>query len=166
MRGGVPACPRHGEAVKDIGPRPPAFAVAIVVEDLARRRFVVSTGHAVVVGREPADPDDISVGAWLHEAAAAWIAKEHVKLAVADGNLVVTDTSDHGTVIWKRSTPDIKEETERIYHKSYKLDGWDSVELYTGVELVVGDHRLQTVVGSEPASVLLDAPTVALRLVN
>lgn len=166
MRGGVPACPRHGEAVKDIGPRPPAFAVAIVVEDLARRRFVVSSGHAVVVGREPADPDDISVGAWLHEAAAAWIAKEHVKLAVADGNLVVTDTSDNGTVIWKRSAPDIKEETERIYHKSYKLDGWDSVELYTGVELVVGDHRLQTVVGSEPASVLLDAPTVALRLVD
>jgi hypothetical protein len=166
MRAGIPACPRHGEAVKDIGPRPPAFAVAVVVEDLARRRFVVSAEHTVVVGREPADPDDISVGAWLHEAAAAWIAKEHVKLAVADGRLMVTDTSDNGTLIWKRSAPEIKEETERLYHKSYKLDGWDSIELYTGVELVVNDHRLQTVVGSEPASVLLDAPTVALRLVD
>ncbi|WP_238018383.1 hypothetical protein KZZ52_56820 [Dactylosporangium sp. AC04546] len=166
MRAGVPACPRHGEAVKDVGPRPAAFAVAIVVEDLARRRFVVSQDHPIVVGREPADPEDVSVGAWLHEAAAAWIAKEHIKLAIDDGKLVVTDTSDNGTLIWKRSTPDIKEETERLYRKSYRLDGWDSVELYTGVELVVGDHRLQTIVGSEPASVLLDAPTVALRLVD
>lgn len=166
MRAGVPACPRHGEAVKDIGPRPPAFAVAVVVEDLARRRFVVSADHPVRVGRDPADPDDISVGAWLHEAAAAWIAKEHVKLSVSNGRLVVTDTSDNGTLIWKRSAPDIKEETERIYRKSYQLEGWDSIELYTGVELVVNDHRLQTVVGSEPASVLLDAPTVALRLVD
>ncbi|GAA2640880.1 hypothetical protein GCM10010399_88180 [Dactylosporangium fulvum] len=166
MRAGVPACPRHGEPLKDVGLRPPAFAVAVVVEDLARRRFVVSSEHPVVVGREPADPEDVSVGSWLHEAAAAWIAKEHVKLAVDGDRLVVTDTSDNGTVIWKRSAPDIKEETERLYRKSYKLDGWDSVELYTGVELVVGDHRLQTVVGSEPASVLLDAPTVALRLVD
>ncbi|MFI5913537.1 hypothetical protein [Dactylosporangium sp. NPDC051541] len=166
MRAGLPACPRHGEAVKDIGPRPAAFAVAIVVDDLARRRFVVSAEHPVIVGREPSDPDDISVAAWLHEAAAAWIAKEHVKLEVKAGRLQVTDTSENGTLIWKRSTPDIKEETERIYRKSYQLDGWDSIELYTGVELVVGDHRLQTVVGSEPASVLLDAPTVALRLVD
>ncbi|MET7417906.1 hypothetical protein [Dactylosporangium sp. NPDC005555] len=166
MRAGVPACPRHGEAVKDIGPRPSAFAVSVVVEDLARRRFVVGVDRPVVVGRDPADPDDIAVGQWLHEAAAAWIAKEHVKLEVRDGRPVVTDTSENGTLIWKRSAPDIKEETERIYRKSYELTGWDSVELYTGVELIVGDHRLQTVVGSEPASVLLDAPTVALRLVD
>jgi hypothetical protein len=166
MRAGLPACPRHGEPVKDIGPRPPAFAVAVVVEDLARRRFVVGADHPVVVGREPSDPDDISVGAWLHEAAAAWIAKEHVKLSVGQGRLVVTDMSENGTLVWKRPAPDIKEETERLYHKSYELDGWDSIELYTGVELVISDHRLQTVVGSEPASVLLDAPTVALRLVD
>ncbi|WP_432980560.1 FHA domain-containing protein [Dactylosporangium sp. CA-233914] len=166
MRAGVPACPRHGEAVKDIGPRPPAYAVAIVVEDLARRRFVVAADHPVIVGRDPANPDDISVAAWLHEAAASWIAKEHVRLSVVNGKLQVTDLSDNGTLIWKRSTPDNKEETERIYRKTYELVGWDSVELYTGVELVVGDHRLQTVVGSEPASVLLDAPTVALRLVD
>ncbi len=166
MRAGVPACPRHGEAVKDVGPRPPAFAVSVVVEDLARRRFVVGADRPVVVGREPADPEDIAVGQWLHEAAAAWIAKEHLKLEVRDGRPVVTDTSENGTLIWKRSAPEIKEETERIYRKSYQLTGWDSVELYTGVELIVGDHRLQTIVGSEPASVLLDAPTVALRLVD
>jgi hypothetical protein len=166
MRAGVPACPRHGEALKDIGTRPAAFAVSVVVEDLARRRFVVGIDRPVVVGREPADPDDVAVGQWLHEAAAAWIAKEHLRLEVRDGRPVVTDTSENGTLIWKRSAPDIKEETERIYRKSYRLTGWDSVELYTGVELIVGDQRLQTIVGSEPASVLLDAPTGALRLVD
>jgi hypothetical protein len=166
MRAGVPACPRHGDAVKDIGPRPPAFAVAVVVDDLARRRFVVRAGRSTVVGREPGDPEDISVGQWLHEAAAAWIAKEHLRLEVRDAAVVVTDISQNGTLLWKRPAPDAKAETERIYRKSYRLDGWDSVELYTGVELVLGDHRLATIVGSEPASVLLDAPTVAMRLVN
>jgi hypothetical protein len=35
------------------------------------------------------------------------------------------------------------------------------------VELVLGEHRLATIVGSEsPVSVLLDAPTVASRLVD
>ena len=166
MRAGVPACPRHGEAVKDVGPRPVAYAVSVVVDDLARRRFVVSGDRPVVVGRDPGDPDDIAVGEWLHEAAAAWIAERHVRLEVRDCVLVVTDTSENGTLVWKRDEPDSPEETERIYHRSYALKGWDSVELYTGVELVLGDHRLATIVGSEPASVLLDAPTVASRLVR
>jgi hypothetical protein len=166
MRAGVPACPRHGEAVKDVGLRPAAYAVSVVVDDLARRRFVVSSDRPVVVGRDPGDPDDIAVGAWLHEASAAWIAERHVRLEVVDSVLVVTDTSENGTLVWKRAMPDSPEETERIYHRSYALRGWDSVELYTGVELVLGDHRLATIVGSEPASVLLDAPTVASRLVQ
>jgi hypothetical protein len=122
------------------------------------------------VGREPGDPDDVSVGVsvgqWLHEAAAAWIAKEHLRLEVRDESLVVVDTSENGTLLWKRPSPDAEAETERLYRKSYKLDGWDSVELYTGVELVPGDHRLATIVGSDPASVLLDAPTVATRQVE
>jgi hypothetical protein len=166
MRAGVPACPRHGSALKDIGPKPTAFAVSVVVDDLARRRFVVRADKPAVVGRAPDDPDQVSVGDYLHEAAAAWIAKEHLRLEVHDKNLAVIDTSENGTLIWKRPGPDAAAETERIYHKTYTLDGWDSVELYTGVELVLGEHRLATIVGSEPASVLLDAPTVASRLVR
>jgi len=167
MRAGVPACPRHGDSLKDVGPRPPAFAVSVVVDDLARRRFVVRTDKPAVVGRQPEDPDQIAVGDYLHEAAAAWIAKEHLRLEVQDDALVVIDTSENGTLLWKRSGPDDAAETERLYHKPYKLEGWDSVELYTGVELVLGEHRLATIVGPEsPVSVLLDAPTVASRLVD
>jgi hypothetical protein len=166
MRAGVPACPRHGEAVKDIGARPPAFAVAVVIDDMARRRFVVRADQPVIVGRAPADPEQVSVGQWLHEAAAAWIAKEHVRLEIRDESLVVADISENGTVLWRRPDPDARGETERLYGKDSKLDDWDSIELYTGVELVLGDHRQATVVGSDPASVLLDAPTVATRLVE
>jgi hypothetical protein len=167
MRAGIPSCPKHGEPVKDIGARPTAYAVAIVVDDLARRRFVVTQDHPVVVGREPKDPEaGISVGAWLHEAAAAWISAEHVRLEIQEDALIVVDTSRNGTMLWRRSSPDASAETQRIRRKAVKLGSWDSVELYTGVELVIGDHRLATVVGSEPASVLLDAPTVASRLVQ
>jgi hypothetical protein len=162
MRAGVPACPRHGEGVKDVGPRPPAFAIELVVDDLARRRFVVTGKRAVTVGRAPHDEDDIAVNEWLHEASAAWIAEEHLRLEVRAGALSVTDTSRNGTLVWKRSGPDDAGTTERLYRKSYQLGDWDSIELYTGVELVPGDHRLTTVVGSEPTSVLVDAPTVAV----
>lgn len=166
MRGPVPACPKHGEAVKDIGARPPAFAIAVVVDDLARRRFVVNTERPVIVGRDPGEPDEINVGDWLHEAAADWIGKQHLRLEVQGDELVVTDTSENGTLIWKRTGPDDHGTSERLYRRAYTLSDWDSLELYTGVELVRGDRRLATVVGSEPASVLLDAPTVALRLVD
>jgi hypothetical protein len=166
MRGGVPACPRHGQAVNDVGPRPPAYPISIVVDDLARQRFVVGPERPMVVGRKPSDPDDVSVAAWLHEAAAAWIAHEHLRLEVRAGKLVVTDTSENGTLIWKRTGPDDPGQTSRLYGSEYTLTDWDSIELYTGVELIHGDHRLTTTVGDEPLSVLVDAPTVALLLPN
>jgi hypothetical protein len=162
MRAGVPACPRHGEAVKDVGARPPTFAIELVVDDLARLRFVVTGKRPVTVGRAPRDEDDIAVNEWLHEAAASWIAEEHLRLEVRTGALVVTDVSSNGTLVWKRSGPDDPGTTGRLYRESYQLGDWDSIELYTGVELVPGDHRLTTVVGSEPRSVLVDAPTVAV----
>jgi hypothetical protein len=166
MRAGVPACPRHGQALNDVGPRSAAFPIAIVVDDLARHRFLVTPERPVIVGRKPSDPDDISVGAWLHEAAAAWIADEHLRLEVRDRTLVVTDTSENGTLIWKRSGPDDTGETTRVYGSEYAMGEWDSIELYTGVELIHGEHRLTTTVGDQPLSVLVDAPTVALLLPN
>jgi hypothetical protein len=166
LRAGVPACPRHGQAVNDVGTRTVAYPVAIVVDDLARQRFLVTIGRPTIVGRKPSDPDDISVGAWLHEASAAWIADEHLRLEVRDGHLVVTDTSENGTLIWKRADPNDPGETTRLYGQSYTMGDWDSIELYTGVELIHGEHRLTTIVGDEPLSVLVDAPTVALLLPN
>jgi len=167
LRQGVPACPRHGVPLEDIGPRPAAYAVSVVVDDLARQRFVVTEGAPVVVGCEQPEPDDrsrISVAEWTHEASAAWIGPTHVRLEVADGHLTVTDVSPNGTVIWRRSSADAAGETTSLYGGSYTLGEWDSVELYTGIELVRAGNRHPTTIGrAEPGSVLVDAPTAALR---
>jgi hypothetical protein len=169
MRQGVPACPRHGEPLRDLGARPVAYAVAVVVDDLPRQRFVVAADRPVRVGRADPPADDppapvVSVRSWLHEAAAAWIADAHALLEVRDGALVVTDTSENGTVIWRRPGPQERGTATVLHRDSYQLGDWDTVELYTGIELARGDRSLTTVVGrSEPLSVLVDAPTAALH---
>ena len=76
---------------------------------------------------------------------------------------MVTDASENGTLVWKRSGPEDPGQTVRLYRQPYVLGDWDSIELYTGVELVRADRRLAAVIrGAEPLSVLLDAPTVAM----
>lgn len=165
LRQDVPACPRHASPLRDVGARGPAYAISVVVDDLARRRFVVRADRAVSVGAaESDDPALVSVAEWAHQAAKAWIGPVHVRLEVgADGALLVTDVSRTGTVIWRRSGPEDAGRTAWLRGSSAPLGDWDSVEVYTGFELVRGDRRLATVVGrAEPLSVLLDAPTVAV----
>jgi len=159
---GVPVCPRHGEPVSEVGPRPKAYPVSIVVDDLPRRRIVVREGKPVEVGRAEEDPRVVSVAPWLHEAAASWISPVHVRLEVRDGDLVVTDLSENGTVVWQRTAPDDRGATRNLRRAAHRLGEWDTVELYTGIELARGDRRLVTVLGrDEPGSVLVDAPTAA-----
>jgi len=166
MLKGVPVCPRHAGALKDLGPRPAEYPVAVVIDDVVRRRFPVTAGQPVHIGRSADDDRDISLALWLHEAADRWIEDRHARLEIVDGVLTVTDLSEHGTVVWRRSGPEAAGETLRLYEgQSYRLDRHDSVELYTGVELVPGNRRV--VGGPLPAaevrSVLADAPTVAMR---
>jgi hypothetical protein len=165
MRKGVPVCPRHDGHLTDIGPRPAEVAVALLVDGLRRRRFLVSAQRPVLVGRSPEDPAEISVGSWLHEAAANWISPTHLRLELVDGQLVVTDQSENGTLVWIRSEPQSRPSTLRLYRKSHALGEWDSVELYTGIELCHADRRPKGVDISpeDPLSVLVDAPTVAQR---
>jgi len=75
--------------------------------------------------------------------------------------------STNGTLVWVRSEPGARPDTFRLARgKSYPLGEWDTVELYTGIELCRADRRPPGVDGShdQPSSVLTDAPTVALRL--
>jgi len=164
LRGEVPVCPRHGEPVSDAGPREWAYPISIVVDDLPRRRVVVRHGEPRVVGRAEDDPDVISVAQWLHTAAARWISPEHLRLTAEAEGLRITDLSEHGTVVWQRTGPDDPGTTHTLRGESYLLGEWDSVELYTGIELMRGDRRLAAVLGqTELASVLQDAPTAAHR---
>jgi hypothetical protein len=167
LRDGVAVCPKHGEPVVEVGRREPAYPVSIVIDDLPRRRLVVRAGQPVQVGRREDDPDVVSVGRWLHEAAAAWISPVHLLLEAREDGLVVTDLSEQGTTVWQRQGPDDHGATRALRRAAHPLGEWDTVELYTGIELARGDRRLATVIGrDEPASVLIDAPTAANRQVS
>lgn len=165
MRVGVPVCPRHDERLVDAGERPLEIPVALIVDGLRQRRFMVTVERPVRVGKAPEDDDDISVKPYLHAAAANWISPVHLKLEIRDGALVITDLGTNGSLVWKRPDPQAHPETMRLYKgKSYPLGEWDTVELYTGIELVHAERRPKGVDASpdEPASVLVDAPTVAM----
>jgi predicted component of type VI protein secretion system len=120
----------------------------------------------VFVGRAPEEPDAIAVGEWLHEAASRWISRSHLRLEISDDRLVVTDVSRNGTLIWVRAEPGARPDTFRLTRgESQPLGEWDSVEMYTGIELCRADRRPVGVDEShhEPSSVLTDAPTFAMR---
>jgi len=125
-------------------------------------------GSPVQVGRgsgesSPIDPPEVvSVAPWLHEAAAAWVSPVHVRLEATEDGLIVTDLSENGAVVWQRKRPDDPGTARPLHGEAYTLGEWDSVELYTGIELVRADRRLAAVLGrDEVASVLVDAPTAA-----
>lgn len=170
MRGDIPVCPRHDEPVVDVGPRLPAYPVSIVVDDLPRRRLVVRGGQPVRIGRgdvhDPDEPELVSVAGWLHEAAAARVSPVHLQLAATEGGLEVTDLSEHGAIVWQRTGPEDPGTTRPLHADTYNLGEWDSVELYTGIELVRGDRRPVMAPGRDGlGSVLVDAPTAAHHLV-
>jgi hypothetical protein len=162
LRADAPICPRHDQPVRDVGPRPAAYPISIVVDDLPRRRLVVRSGQPVTVGRDTDDEDVVSVAAWLHQAATDWISPVHLRLEACDDGLVAFDLSDNGTVVWQRKGPDDPGTARPLHRDSYTLGEWDSVELYTGIELMRGDRRRAAVLGrDELSSVLVDAPTAA-----
>lgn len=166
LRGDTPVCSRHGQPLIDAGPRPAAYPVSIVVDDLPRRRLVVREGEPVTIGRAEDDPNVFSVAPWLHRAAAAWISRSHVKLEAGPDGLRVTDLSARGTVVWRRDGPDARRRAEPLYRDTRPVGEWDSIELYTGIEVVPGDHQLAVLGSQEPESVLIDAPTAAHRTVG
>lgn len=168
MRSGVPMCPRHDQPLKDLGPRPPQVALSVVIDGLGRRHFAIAPGRPVVIGRSPDDPpSDVHIGQWLEGAAKSWISRNHVRLELHERALTVTDISTNGTTVLTRSGPDATPERIRLVrHEPRLLGEWDTVELYTGVEVCRSAPPLPDDAAPEvePASVLADAPTVALRL--
>jgi hypothetical protein len=163
---GLPCCPRHEKALTDTGSRPAEYPVAVVIDDVVRRRFPVSGAAPVHVGRTGAGENDIPLKLWLHESAAGWIADRHLSLEIIDGGLIVTGLGENGLTVWHREAAGEPGESVRLYEgQRYALGPHDSIELYTGVELVPGNRRVVggPVSAKDVLSVLADAPTVALR---
>jgi hypothetical protein len=163
LRSGVPACPRHGEKLRDAGPRPPVEVLSVRIDGVIRQRFVVSTDAPVVVGRAPEGGRGIMLGPWLTEEARKWISRGHVSLTLhGDGQLVAQDVSTNGTGIRPGGSRDDDERITLGRGESHTLAPADVVELYAGVN--VGRSKIWATGGvAQPGSVMGEAPTMALR---
>ncbi|MEU4238127.1 FHA domain-containing protein [Actinoplanes sp. NPDC026619] len=163
VRAGTPTCPRHGEKLKDIGPRPAVEVLSVRIDGVIRNRFVVSTGEPVVVGRAPEGGKGVMLGQWLSEDARKWISRGHVQFALRDdGTLTVQDVSTNGSGIRPGGSSDDDGRIALGRSESRPLAPTDVVELYAGVN--VGRSKMWATGGlAQPASVMGEAPTMALR---
>jgi hypothetical protein len=162
LRAGVPACPGHGHKLTDAGPRPAVEVLSVRIDGVVRRRFVVAAGAPVVVGRAPEGGGGIMLGQWLTDDARKWISRGHVRFDLAGDALTVRDVSTNGTGIRPGGSPDDDERVTLSRDETRPLGPADVVELYAGVQ--VGRSRLWATGGvSQPASVMAEAPTMALR---
>jgi hypothetical protein len=163
LRAGAPSCPRHGTRLKDDGARPSAEVLSVRIDGVVRRRFVVATDAPVVIGRAPEGGGGIMLGQWLTEDARKWISRGHVLLSLhPDGTLTAQDVSTNGTGIRPGGTHDDGERVTLHRNETRVLAEADVVELYAGVN--VGRSKLWATGGvAQPASVMGEAPTMALR---
>ncbi|WP_173077091.1 FHA domain-containing protein [Phytohabitans rumicis] len=160
---GAPACPRHGTVLTDIGERPPAEALAVRVNGIVRQRFVVADGDPVTVGRAP-EQGGIMLGQWLSEEARRWISRSHVRFEMRGTDVVAQDVSTNGTGVRPGGSMDDAERMT-IKRQSRVLAPGDLIELYPGVHV----GRARTLTSSAPltpVSVMADAPTLSMRIVD
>jgi hypothetical protein len=161
LRAGVPTCPRHGTKLTDAGPRPAVEVMSVRIDGVIRRRFVVSANQPVVVGRAP-EGNGVMLGQWLTDDARKWISRGHVKLALDGEDLTAQDVSTNGTGIRPGGSLDDDDRVTLNRDEVRTLGPSDVVELYAGVN--VGRARMWATGGvSQPASVMAEAPTMAIR---
>jgi hypothetical protein len=162
LRAGVPTCPRHGTRLTDAGPRPAVEVLSVRIDGVIRQRFVVSADKPVVVGRAPEGGRGIMLGQWLTDDARKWISRGHARFALTGTELTVQDVSTNGTGIRPGGSTDDDERITLARDEVRALGPNDVVELYAGVN--VGRSRMWATGGvSQPASVMADAPTMAIR---
>ena len=161
LRAGAPTCPRHGTKLADAGPRAAVEVLSVRIDDVIRRRFVVAEGEPVVVGRAP-EGGGIMLGQWLTEDARKWISRGHARFALAGADLTVQDVSTNGTGIRPGGTENDDDRITLARDEVRTLGPDDVVELYAGVN--VGRAKMWATGGvSQPASVMAEAPTMAIR---
>jgi hypothetical protein len=163
LRAGVPTCPRHGAKLRDAGARSAVEVLSVRIDGVIRKRFVVSTEAPVVVGRAPEGGGGVMLGQWLTEDARKWISRGHAEFALQPGGaLIVRDVSTNGTGVRPGGTQDDDARVTLGRNESRQLAADDVVELYGGVN--VGRAKLWATGGVvQPASVMGEAPTMALR---
>ncbi|SCG58083.1 FHA domain-containing protein [Micromonospora inositola] len=163
LRGGVPTCPRHGARLGDAGPRPRTEVLAVRIGGLVRRRFVLTETQPVLVGRAPEQTGGITLGQWLNDESRRWISRNHVRLELRVGEVIVTDTSTNGSGIRPAGSMAEPDRLPLAPQQSRVLAEGDIVELYPGVQIARADE-LPSGAPFTPTSVMAEAPTMAMRL--
>ena len=162
LRAGVPTCPRHGAKLSDAGPRPAVEVLSVRIDGVVRRRFVVSADQPVVVGRAP-EGGGVMLGQWLTDDARKWISRGHALFSLRpDGSLTVQDVSTNGTGIRPAGSVDDDGRITLHRNETRTLAPADVVELYANVN-VARANMWATGGVAQPASVMAEAPTMALR---
>ncbi|MEU4426306.1 FHA domain-containing protein [Actinoplanes sp. NPDC024001] len=165
LRAGVPTCPRHGERLRDIGPRPATEVFSVRIDGVIRQRFVVSEEKPVVIGRAPEGGSGVMLGQWLTDDARKWISRGHVALALRGGEVTVQDISTNGSGIRPGGSFEDEDRITLRREEVRPLASDDVVELYAGVH--VGRSKLWSSGGVvQPESVMGEAPTMAFRPVG
>jgi hypothetical protein len=165
LRAGAPTCPRHGDRLKDVGPRPATEVFSVRIDGVIRQRFVVSEDRAVVVGRAPEGGSGVMLGQWLTEDARKWISRGHVQFTLRGGQVTVTDISMNGSGVRPGGSMDDDARITLRRDESRVLADDDIVELYHAV--LIGRSKLWASGGNvQPESVMGEAPTMAFRPVG
>jgi pSer/pThr/pTyr-binding forkhead associated (FHA) protein len=139
--------------------------MAVRVNGVVVRRFVVRGGEAVTVGRSPDDRDGIVLGSYLDDVSAPWISRNHLRLELRGDELTVVDLSTNGTVVLSRRGPgDGPRPVGLPRERPHQLGEWDLIQLHKTVEVGRADRIGGKPVASQPESVMGEAPTVAMRL--
>jgi hypothetical protein len=165
LRSGVPVCPRHDARLADAGPRPPAEVLAVRVGGVIRQRFLVAADRPVVVGRAPAEERAVMVGQWLTDEARRWISRSHVRLELRGQDLVARDISTNGTAVRQGGSMTDADRVLLTRDQTRVLAETDVLELYPGVHIGRA-NRWSSGGVLDPGSVMSDAPTMTLRVVN
>ncbi|SCF11115.1 FHA domain-containing protein [Micromonospora mirobrigensis] len=163
LRGGVPTCPRHMTRLGDAGPRPRTEVLAVRIGGLVRQRFVLTESQPVVAGRAPEQAGGVTLGQWLNDEARRWISRGHVRFELRVGEVIVTDTSTNGSGIRPAGSMNDTDRIALAPQQSRVLGAGDVVELYPGVQIGRAEE-LPSAAPFTPASVMAEAPTMAMRL--
>lgn len=167
LRGGQPICPRHNARLADAGSRPAAWPMSARIDGLVRHRWAISSARPVVVGRAPEDPHGVTLGPLLDESAIRWISRNHIRLELRDDVMTMTDQSTNGTTLLVRSGPGSAPTAVSLTSgQSHEVGEWDVIKLHESVEVGRADRLPDRPPAATPESVMVDAPTMAIRLPN
>lgn len=132
-RGGRLICDLHGLDMLDLGPRPQAAQLKIMLDGQERGRFTVTEGSPVAVGRTP---DGVDLRDFVDRAVVRDVSRLHLRLDFSDGKLTVTDTSRNGTTLIFRNGTAME-----LHAATRPFSAGDRAQFHPGLELVRSGRR-------------------------